>query len=94
MDNSKRESNLATTTEKKENNLDASKNGDTATTDDFRRVQEESNRLDEQTITAFHRGDRKLDKVEQQVLGATYERFLSRSGGGGNQFWTNLTGIE
>ena len=61
---------------------------------DFRRVQEESNRLDEQTITAFHRGDRKLDKVEQQVLGATYERLLARSGGGWNQFWTNLTGIE
>nr|ACM90951.1 hypothetical protein pc1742 [uncultured bacterium URE12] len=48
-------------------------------TDDFRRIQEESNRLDEDTISSLHRGSRKFGDDERRRLGGVYERLLSRS---------------
>lgn len=50
-------------------------------TDEFRRVQEESLRLSEETVSEYHRGvfeeDRERSDDYKKRLGAVYERFLS-----------------
>ncbi len=59
------------------------------TTDDFRRVQEESRRLSEEDVQRYHSSDR-TDEFKRR-LGAIHERLLSKNSGTGFTFRTDLT---
>lgn len=48
-------------------------------TDEFRRIQEESSRMAQGTLSEFNRGTRELTKNDKQRLGGVYERLLSRN---------------
>lgn len=61
-------------------------------TDEFRRVQEESNRLVEEDVAAYHRGRKQLDANEQRLLGAAFKRLLSRNLRTGANKWVDLIG--
>ena len=61
-------------------------------TDEFRRIQEESNRLSQEDVAQFHRSSKQLTEDERLALGRVYERLLAGSGNARNDVWTDLTG--
>ena len=61
-------------------------------TDEFRRIQERSYKLNGEEISSFHRGEKQLTEVEQRKLGDVYERLLARRSGTRDNVWTDLNG--
>ena len=61
-------------------------------TDEFRRIQAESNRLSQEDVAQFHRSSKQLTEDERLALGRVYERLLAGSGNARNDVWTDLTG--
>lgn len=65
-------------------------NKDYERTDEFIRVQEESNRLLQKDISDFHRGNRELTEDSRQILADTYGRLLSRNSGARSKEWITV----
>jgi len=64
-------------------------------TDDFRRIQAESQRLSDEDVRQYHRGrasGKYFSDEERRALGAVYARLLTRGLRGGPSNWINLTG--
>ena len=62
-------------------------------TDEFARIQEESRRVSDETLSRYHakgRGTLEFDDFKRMV-GAVYGRLLARNGGSGNSGWSDLS---
>jgi hypothetical protein len=56
-------------------------NKDYETTDDFRRIQEESNRTSNNETQLYHRGSERISNESRRTLATTYEGLLTRNSG-------------
>ena len=61
-------------------------------TDEFRRIQAESNRLLPEDISSLHRRDRRLSEDRRKSLAGAYGRLLGSGSRVGRSVWTHLTG--
>ena len=61
-------------------------------TDEFRRIQEESNRLSQEDVSDFHGRVKQLTEDERRALADVYGRLLAGSSRSGNGIWAHLTG--
>ena len=61
-------------------------------TDEFRRIQEESNRLSQSDVSDYHSRNRKLEESGRRALEVVYGRLLAGGSRGRAGVWTHLTG--
>lgn len=61
---------------------------DYETTDEFRRLQEESNRTSNNETQLYHRGSERISNESRRTLATTYEGLLARNSGSISEFRT------
>jgi hypothetical protein len=62
-------------------------------TDDFRRIQKESRRVDKEDVSRIQREEDNFDNFKRMV-GAVYERLLTKSSNAGKDSWAHLSYIN